>query len=767
MQFLTEFAQRGKELAEALAAEQARWSGLGEGSYLSLWALTADVPAGLAQGAQQVSTLRAKVAGELAGTGLPDYAGLVEQATSTLSALQRDLSDEAKVLTSIAKIPGAAAANRKDAIAKLDALQQAVVELNAQLAGTKAENASAALLDEVAAKARDAATKAAAAAKALKNVGGPENARYVAASRYYQISIPSGPFEVRADLGRFVEQYVVGTLQGMAENVETVRQVAKPEYYGPGATKLRAEAAELNDLVKEVTTTGKRALDKLVEVDPATKAVLALAQAGQMFQGPLATTAALLKEAGALPKLTGSSLAVDIGGDNIVILEAAGKTAVVPFDEVWPLHPQRWAGPEAEQAGGEQPRTFQGDSAIGSRILAMTSEPFATVVLTYFGGSGQAGRMLPRADITPEELTSLRKRLTQANFEVVEWNLADPRPAATASRPQVLLVLPTPPPLPEALGGRGTGFGPEHAAKVAAAIDGGTPALFLTQFLWPRQLPFMPPASPPYGFADYLKKAWGIDVRCNFLVIPAVADETQPGMFRLAPARFTFVPLSTFTHHPIGRPLQAQRVLWTALAPILTTPVLPASVTVEPVLRVPGDWRGTWATQRLADLQAQLENQNATIRPDFQAGDIAPPFAVAVAATRSGGRGPVRPATAATTTAATTAPQSSPAAGAARIVAMTLGAGLVDGYLDQRVGQLDARNTLVFSDPPRTNADVVINSLYWLVGREALISAGPVQVQPVAMIGQATMNLLRAIYLVGLPLAVGLGGAAVLLTRRR
>ena len=219
-----------------------------------------------------------------------------------------------------------------------------MTELNQSLAGDRAAKASAAMLDEVAASARDAAAKAQAAAKALTNAGGADNARYVAASRYYQLSIPSGVFEVRADLGRFLEQYVAASLQGMAETIEAVRQVAKPEYYGPSAAKLQVQAAELDKLVEQVTTAGKKALAKLAQVDEPTRAVLQLAQAGQLFQGPLEIAGTLLKEAEVLPKLTSNTLASDLVGDNIVILEAAGKTAVVPFDEVWPL--RRSAGPE-------------------------------------------------------------------------------------------------------------------------------------------------------------------------------------------------------------------------------------------------------------------------------------------------------------------------------------------------------------------------------------------------------------------------------------
>jgi hypothetical protein len=757
VKFLTAFAQRGKEITESLTAEQARWGGLGKDSYLAIWALTAQVPAGLAQGAQQVDTLRAKVAGELAGKGLPDYAGLAEEVTQTLRGLKRDLTEEAKVLAAIATIPQAAAGNRKDVAARLDAMQQSVAELKAALKG---EKVSAAMLDDVAAKARDAATKAQAAAKALRTAGGSENVRYLAASRYYQLSIPTGAFEVRAELTRFIEQYVAAPLTAMADTVEAVRHVAKPEYYASSIGDLRAKADELAQLVDKVTAIANTAVEKLATVDEPTRPVLQLAQARQLFQGPLEITTELLTQAEALPKLAADTVAADIAGDNIVIVEAAGKTAVVPFNEVWPLRPQRWGEAQGES---EQPaqRVFQGDSALGSRILAMTSEPFATVVLTYYGGPPGAARTTLRADITPDDLTVLRKRLQEADFEVTEWNLSGPRPAETPGRPQVLLVLPPPPDLPAALGPHQAGFGPEHVRKVAAAIDGGTPAIFLTEFLRPRELPFMPPLHQTYGYADYLRKTWGIDALCNTLVIPAVADETQPGVYRYAPVRFAYTPLSAFTSHPIGRPLQAQRVLWTFLAPILLTATHPPHVRVQPVLEVPANWHSTWATQRLTELLAQLDSPSATIRPDYAAGDIAAPFPVAVAATRTARKLP----SATTTTTAASAPTSAPAA--ARIVVMTLGAGLVDDYLDQRVGQFDARNTLVFSDPPRTNADVVVNSVYWLIGREALIAAGPVQVRPVAMISPATMNVLRIATLLGLPLAVVAIGAAVLLGRRR
>ncbi len=407
IQFLTDFTQRSQEMAKSLAEEQVRWGQLGDEAYLSMWAMTAQAPQVLAKGAQEVDRLRAKVSGELSGTGLPDYAGLVGEVTKTLSEFQQELQAEAGVLAGIAKIPQAASAHRQDAIGKLDALQKTVAELSKVLAAGKAEEASQALLDRSAALARDAAAKALEAAKALQNVGGADNARLVSASRYYQLAIPSGIFEVRSDLGRFLEQYVAGSLQTMAETVEAVRKVAKPEYYGQSIGRLQTEAAELSQVVEQVTKAGRTALDKLTEVDGPSRQVLKVAQAGETFKDLLEVMASLLEQGRKLSELPSDTLATDIVGDNIVIIEAGGKTAVVPFDEVWPMKGRRSSG-EEPATQGEQ-RIFNGDSAVTSRILAMTSEPFATVVLTYFGGPPELMRMMP-SEIAPADLSVLRKR---------------------------------------------------------------------------------------------------------------------------------------------------------------------------------------------------------------------------------------------------------------------------------------------------------------------------------------------------------------------
>jgi hypothetical protein len=125
--------------------------------------------------------------------------------------------------------------------------------------------------------------------------------------------------------------------------------------------------------------------------------------------------------------------------------------------------------------------------------------------------------------------------------------------------------------------------------------------------------------------------------------------------------------------------------------------------------------------------------------------DLRVPFDVAVAATREGGED--------------TEP--------ARIVVLGVGASVVDGYLDAPVTVLRANRTIWLADPPRANADLLVNSVYWLVGHEQYIAAGPVHVEPIRLIGSGTLTFLKVLCLAVLPLAaLGLGGM-VLFARRR
>ena len=354
--------------------------------------------------------------------------------------------------------------------------------------------------------------------------------------------------------------------------------------------------------------------------------------------------------------------------------------------------------------------------------------------------------MVPEGDIRPADLSSLRRRLEDANFEVAEWNLVEDKPAAAEGRGQVLLILPPPaiPPMPFDQNAPIEPFGPQHLDKIRQAINEGAPAIFLAMWMPPRQYSmFTPAVSPPYLPGEYLKEDWGIEVLTDYLVFPAAPDTTQPGMFRVDPLRLTYLRLNTFADHPIGQNLQGQRTMWRFLCPIRVD-ALPEGVTVEPVLTVPAEWTDTWATNRLEELFAQFLETQSTVAPDYAAGDLKPPLNVAVAASRAEGE------------------EAKPA----RVVVLAMGGSLMDGYLDGRVQVLDSEGSISVTDPPRADADVVVNSAYWLIGRQWFIAPGPSMVQPIAMVPEATRKLLWGLTVIGLPAAVLLVGGIVLAIRR-
>jgi hypothetical protein len=173
----------------------------------------------------------------------------------------------------------------------------------------------------------------------------------------------------------------------------------------------------------------------------------------------------------------------------------------------------------------------------------------------------------------------------------------------------------------------------------------------------------------------------------------------------------------------------------------------PAGVNIQPVLTIPAEWKSTWATRRIQELLAQFQNaEGSYIWPDYQAGDLPAPFDVAVAATR--------------------AEDKAKGVSPARIVVLCEGQSLMDGYLDREVAVRDAKGTISLTDAPKADADLLINSAYWLIGRQNLIASGPVQATMKEIPPGLKLGLVL-LYCGALPAVVlGIGGL-VLLKRKR
>jgi len=768
--FIRDFKTNTPELLTALEQERQEWEAHPKDSYLNMWAVPVEIANTFQVHAEKLEQTRKKVEAGLAGAGLPDYADLARQIEDVVKPFKEDLEKHVKSVADLEAVSKAVAEGDRSKVT-LAAADQCVTiakemaEIIGKPGSPEADKPSETLAKFVA-TARRTVQLLAAAAGQLDNVAGDANSDLLLGNRFFsvQVSGPLGP--MRISLSDYLRRAVAPSVLDEADEAEGIAKNATAEFQKKFIVSARPRAAGIAKSVEQARQAIADVLTKLAAVDARSKTEFKLAADKKLFEKTLAALSAILDEHGKLPELKDNSLSSDITGENIVIVEVGGKAEVVSFDTVWPLKvsPMGMSAPDSEP----RKRNFNGDSAISSKILSMTERPFATVLLTHWGPPPgmppQMRQMIPPADIPAQALGTIRQRLEEANFEVKDWNLNDEMPEADKGedgkeRPQLLIVLPPPPPAQQNPFQRQPmptpSFTPEHAAKVTGAIGSGTPAIFLTTFSPPRRSnPFMPAMQAPYAYGDYLRGEWGIDVMTGFLVVPAVTDDQNPGRYKVDGQRFGYLPLSAFSDHPIGKPLQAQRVLWTNLCPIRAATDArgeakdpPAGVKLEPLLSVPAHWQSTWATRRIQELLAQFRTaEGSYIWPDYLAGDIRVPFDLGVAATREAGADPNSAGT--------------------RIVVLSVGASLTDGYLDREVAVREAKGTISLTDPPRANGDFLVNSAYWLVGKQNLIASGPVQAT-MKEIPPAMKIALVLIYCGLLPVLVLGAGGVVMMRRRR
>lgn len=486
-----------------------------------------------------------------------------------------------------------------------------------------------------------------------------------------------------------------------------------------GVIEQNAEACEklLTDLA-----------DGLGRMDAGSKAVLDAARGGKLFADRIAAAAALTKEIEGLPELKLGSVADQLKQENTVVVEANKKIRVVGFSEVWPPR-EGVGGPSAKSE--ELGRTFNGDSAISSAMLALTREhPFATVVITSFEPPAPQQRNQfmpppPQSWVPSARLTELRKRLEGANFKVVDWNLATTKeaPQPEEGTKSIFVLLPPPPPQPPNPFGQATPpdqmFGDAQREIIRKILDDDGRALFLATWEFsPGGMFGGPPTSPPYGYRPLLEGDWGIDVDNSRRLVWLEPDRRRDDTFGVVPRYFAHMPAGGFTDHPIGAPLQGTRFLINDACP-MTIKSDKAGVTTQTVLRIPD--KENYRAAHIDDL-IQIINKLQNIESEGLITMPSPPprgpFDVAIAAERKDG---------------------DKAKG--KIVVSAFGSSVRDDYLQQPVWS--GGETLKFDPPPTENEDLVVNALYWLGGEEKLISRGPVRVPRVRQIAGAEQQWIR------------------------
>lgn len=758
--YLRDFIAAGPELIDLLRKQAGLWKNLPPGAYVNQWNISAEADA-LAASADQLEALRSRLASQVGLTPLPgqmrpdrgilpDYAKLADETTASLNLARSTITDIAYQLRRIRALSEVVATNHsgiRDAINELTAARRAMLAAVGAPDSPAPEDPKA-VMTAFAEHAMILTQRTVGLVDLLQNLAGSQNNELLNASNAWSVELRDDSGAVGRMRPPVVMLMLAEQTNVLAVGIDATVNAATDEFLAEQIAPLRQRADLLSRTFSAASLQILTVVDRLAEVDQLSDMSMEQALRGQLMRGLLAGLDDLLAQADSLPPLEDETLAADLARDNIVIIEIGDRIEVVPFEAIWPM--KVGAGPADGPDERSPQRLFNGNAAISSKLLSMTTEPFATVLVTYCRPVGDS----QRSQIEPSDLQELYRRLTESNFEVMFWNVVSPTPAVlregAGDRPVVLLVLPPAPPgIPTA--GPAPVFGTDELAKIERAIDNGTPAVFLASYLWPGY------AESPYYYRRYLRDEWGIDVRSDYLVVPAIPDEIEPERFTLNYRWLGHMPLSLFSDHPIGEPLTGQRMLWLFCCPIEIESALPDRVSVEPLLAIPAAWSdSTWATSRVRELIDQANR--GLIRPDYPQGDLPIPrddvgMPLAVAATRlalpdtSGGE-------------QATAPKDP-----VRIVVLGVGMSLVDGYINVPPPGDDRSRSQ--ADPPRANADLVINSVYWVVGRDDLIAAGPPRPKPIRAMTIASRTVLQLLCVVVLPAAIIALGGLVMIIRRR
>lgn len=754
-QLLNEVLQVCPQILDALQASRQRWAEAPREGFLAQWQLQAGLEERLRSWADELRNRRDEVLQEQQTNPLPDYVKLLKQMTATLTELRDSAKTLREQLRKLGAMPQTVAENApgfRDALAQAVSASQAALQ---KLQSPAPDTTVAQQLEAFAESAGQASKALREALRVFETLAGSDEqtVRLLMLARAWLVprQTPQGTVSV----------HVPSQLVSLAREMETLRAEtatmvndanaeAQQRYLG----QLAKPVGQIVQDVQTVAETLRKGLASLQDVDDFSQQLFEQAKNDELFAPILKDLQPLLDQAGKLQAPDEQPLPEGLNEDNILVLQTPDRVEVVGYDEVWPLKMDTGS---PFVTGGDQPRYFNADAALGSRLLKLTQPgPFARVLLTYYRPPANNPRMRPvEGDIPVSQLQTIRQQLEEANFRVRNWNLAEPMPeplpagdaqSRPAELPTVLLVLPpASSPVPPGMGGPEQRFGPEELQRLRSAIDGGASALFLTSYLMPMPLGYGQLVPQNYPLNSYLRQDWGLEARTNHFIVSG-QPTSEPGVYNMQLLRFRWFPLSGFSGHPIGEPLRGQWMFWQLMCPLDYDPAaLPAGVSVSTLLRIPETATNVWASSDLQKISEDIQLRGNRVSPNYEAGDLKAPLTVALAATRSPA-GQDRPAT--------------------RLVLLGLGQGLVDPYLQGPVIRPEGEVVKTY-DPPRANPDLVVNSAYWLIGKERFIASGPVRIEPVAEMSRTTRTTLWVVCVLAVPLAVLTAGGVVMILRSR
>ncbi len=392
---------------------------------------------------------------------------------------------------------------------------------------------------------------------------------------------------------------------------------------------------------------------------------------------------------------------------NSVAVMSPEHVTVLALDDVY--------APPTVEPGEVQPRPrFKGEEVLTGTLISQAIEAPPLVV---FVNSGQQPAIGPSGTYS-----HVAQMLRNMNFQVTEWTAAarqtpwgaqppQPMPQPDAGQAMVLIVLPPPPPSPQM---------PVDPAqqqvtrKVVDHIKAGGPALV---FIGPSPMSRFGGVDP----SAPLLKPFGLVAKTDRLIFQAQVGRGG----RVQP--ITVIELDRWPDdHPIGQSVQGLAGVLVSAVPLETADEAPEELTVWPLIETPP---GTWADDQL---QSPSPPSDDSPKPTG-------PFVAGLAAMK----------------------------GDARLV--VIGDTMFAADRVTRAGRYDVSGEVAYFLPYSANAELFVNSVYWLAGLDEVIatSARVQDVRRFEPISPAAQTAVWWILLAGLPVAALAAGGVVWFIRRK
>ncbi len=404
---------------------------------------------------------------------------------------------------------------------------------------------------------------------------------------------------------------------------------------------------------------------------------------------------------------------VEAGGDEMVVVIGPKRVQVIPLSELSP--------DLSRMVSRESPELrFVGEERITGALISMSLEQPPMVVFVSAG---------PGPAIGPQGMFEhVAKRLRSVSFDVQSWNPSGQAAAFGQMMP------PGPPPQP-APGQKAVWivcpFGPDNpmnpmagmakeqvAQHIAAQLESGHNVLFMVTVNFGVRFGAADPIADLLG-------PWGITPKLDQVIFREVM---RPD--RQTQAVSQFMVDQWPTGMAITNSLQGMSGIFLAPSPLVLGSGDMPDVTRYPLVKL--SEQRMWADDDLGQDR----------RPRYKEASAADSFLVGVAAESKG----------------------------KRIVAVADPAWASDQTTTySRAGQPGEDLVTLFGAAFPANAELFVNSVYWLAGLEELIAASPrsQDIRRIEPMEPSTYNALRIALLAGVPAAAFVAGIAMWLVRRR